>query len=162
MHLEGHRRAPWGDAACGKFGARRGSAARRAAAPCQRRRGQSVMTALLDLKVVREPALRGGRVAETNKRSRRRAGARVKRAATTHAQRGTVRLRESSEQFRFAQEALGIVTWIWDLRSDRVQWYGDASLLLGLAPRTFSGRFPDYLKHLHPDDVEAAKQTFVD
>ncbi len=101
-------------------------------------------------------------MAETSKRSRRQGGARVKRAATTHAQRGTVRLRESSEQFRFAQEALGIVTWIWDLRSDRVQWYGDASLLLGLAPKTFSGRFSDYLKHLHPDDVEAAKRTFVD
>lgn len=69
---------------------------------------------------------------------------------------------ESIEQFRLAQEALGIVTWIWDIGTDRVQWYGDISRLLGLPPRGFAGRFPDYLKQVHPDDVAAAKRTFIE
>src|SRR5262245_39704512 len=70
--------------------------------------------------------------------------------------------RETFEQFRLAQKTLGIVTWIWDISADRVQWHGDASRMLGLAPGTFSGRFPDYLKHGHPEDVVRAKDTFVD
>ena len=63
------------------------------------------------------------------------------------------RVREGIEQFRLAQETLGIVTWIWDLASGRVQWYGDGSRLLGLPPQGFSGRFEDYLKQVHPEDL---------
>jgi PAS domain S-box-containing protein len=72
------------------------------------------------------------------------------------------RLREGLEQFRLAQEALGIVTWIWDADIDRVQWHGDASRLLGLEPHTFGGRFEDWLKHVHPDDAGRARQNFID
>jgi PAS domain S-box-containing protein len=71
-------------------------------------------------------------------------------------------LLERSEQFELAQEALGVATWIWEPASDRVQWYGDVSQLLGLAPGSFSGRFEDYLARVHPEDVEGAKRTFVD
>jgi PAS domain S-box-containing protein len=71
-------------------------------------------------------------------------------------------LREGLEQFRLAQEAIGIVTWIWDAATDRVQWQGDCSPLLGLAPRSFSGRFADYLACVHPEDAPAARQTYVD
>lgn len=71
-------------------------------------------------------------------------------------------LRESAEQFRLAQEALGIVTWIWDIPSDRVQWYGDAARLLGLPPRSFSGRYQDYLKLVHPEDAATARAILVD
>jgi PAS domain S-box-containing protein len=75
---------------------------------------------------------------------------------------GVKRLRESAEQFRLAQEALGVVTWIWDIARDRVQWYGDASPLLGLEPGTFSGRFSDYLVHVHPDDAATARRIYAE
>jgi PAS domain S-box-containing protein len=87
--------------------------------------------------------------------------ARLRRRAASPAAQGGRRLRESAEQFRLAQETLGIVTWIWDVGVDRVQWHGDASPLLGMAPNSFSGRFAEYLEHLHPDDLARAKQTFV-
>ncbi|HEX5093847.1 MAG TPA: PAS domain-containing protein, partial [Burkholderiales bacterium] len=75
---------------------------------------------------------------------------------------GRPELRERSEQFELAQEALGIVTWIWDIPADHVQWYGDASRLLGLAAGRFSGRFGDYLAQVHPQDAASARKTFVD
>ncbi|HEX6692067.1 MAG TPA: PAS domain S-box protein [Burkholderiales bacterium] len=96
------------------------------------------------------------------KRSSRRGLARPRRGRPASAARRGGRLHESLEQFRLAQEALGIVTWIWDAETDRVQWYGDASHLLGMPPRSFSGRFADYLERVHPEDAASARQTFVD
>src|SRR5689334_17952898 len=94
----------------------------------------------------------------TRRREGRRAASKTARrpAAAPHR-----RAREASEQFRLAQETLGIVTWVWDLPSDRVQWYGDIARMLGLAPGTFAGRFADYLKQVRPEDAEQARGTFV-
>jgi len=78
------------------------------------------------------------------------------------ARRSGRRLHESIEQFRLAQGTLGIVTWIWDVATDRVQWQGDCSRLLGLPAKTFSGRFDDYLKAVHPEDAATARSTFID
>jgi PAS domain S-box-containing protein len=86
--------------------------------------------------------------------SKRKEGAPAKRRKAT--------LRESAEQFRLAQEALGIVTWIWDVATDRVQWYGDMSRLLGLRSGAFHGDFQDYLRYVHPEDAPRARTTFVD
>jgi len=41
-----------------------------------------------------------------------------------------------------------------------VQWYGDARRLLGWD--SFRGHYSEYLKHVHPDDVAAARATFLD
>ncbi len=71
-------------------------------------------------------------------------------------------LREHADQLALAQEAIGLATWIWDLRMDRVQWFGDMGALLGLPPRKFAGRFQDYLGALHLDDRAAASITFVE
>ena len=97
----------------------------------------------------------------TTRRGRRSAGgASVRRPQ--HRARTALRAREAYEQFRLAQEALGIVTWIWDPATQRTQWYGDASPLLGLPPGKFSGRFDDYLRRVHPDDSFRARQVYVD
>jgi len=101
-------------------------------------------------------------LASSTKRSSARPRLRPGRGSAAHSQQRGRRLRESSAQFRLAQEALGFVTWIWDVRDDRVQWYGDMSRLLGLAPGSFSGRFEDYLTFVHPEDVAGARATFLD
>ncbi len=59
------------------------------------------------------------------------------------------------------QEAMGIVTWIWHLGDERVEWFGDMAALLGLPRGAFGGRFPDFLRCMHPDDVEASRTRFV-
>ena len=71
-------------------------------------------------------------------------------------------LKQKAEQLRFAQDTVGIVTWVWDLVTDRVTWYGDLSPLLGMAPESFAGRFRDYLALVHPDDADSSRQAFVD
>ena len=108
---------------------------------------------------------RGGRkgvVAADPKDVRRRAAARSSRGRLAHARKRDRGPRDGHEQFELVQEALGIVTWIWDLEPDLARWYGDVSRLLGLHSGRFSGRFADYLAHLHPEDAEKAKQVYVD
>jgi diguanylate cyclase (GGDEF)-like protein/PAS domain S-box-containing protein len=53
-------------------------------------------------------------------------------------------------------------TWIWDIERDRVEWFGDLSPLLGLAPRRFGGRFSEYLEYVHPSDHERARALYVE
>jgi PAS domain S-box-containing protein len=72
------------------------------------------------------------------------------------------RLQESAAQFRLARDALGIVTWVWEIGADRVQWHGDPAPLLGLEPGRFAGRFADFLARVHGDDVAAARQAYID
>ncbi len=59
-------------------------------------------------------------------------------------------------------EAVGIVTWIWDITTDSASWFGDLSPLLGLPPHGFDGRFAAFLARLHPDDVERSRQRMID
>jgi PAS domain S-box-containing protein len=62
--------------------------------------------------------------------------------------------------FALAQQALGFVTWIWkDSQGDRAEYLGDISPLLGLPANSFSGRYGDYQKCLHPEDVLASRRT---
>jgi PAS domain S-box-containing protein len=84
------------------------------------------------------------------------------RRAAAPARRQQKTLRETSQQFRLAQEALGVVTWVWDLKQDRVQWYGNIEPHLGLARGSFSGRFQDYLRYVHPEDRARAKAVYLD
>ncbi len=69
---------------------------------------------------------------------------------------------EPLEQLEFVHRTAGLTSWIWEVASDRVQWFGDPDALLGLPPGGFSGRFDDYLARLHPEDAGAAKRTYVD
>lgn len=71
-------------------------------------------------------------------------------------------LRQKAEQLSLAHDTMGIVSWVWDIVRDRVQWYGDISQLLGLPAGTFTGRFGDYLALAHPEDAERIRQSFVD
>ena len=64
-----------------------------------------------------------------------------------------------AEHFALAQQALGFVTWIWDGVGDRAEYFGDLSPLLGLPAGSHSGRYEDYQKSLHPDDVRASRRT---
>ena len=65
------------------------------------------------------------------------------------------------DQLEFVHRTAGVVSWVWDIRADRTEWFGDLGLLLGLAPGTFSGRYQDYLSRLDPRDVERARRKFI-
>src|SRR5258706_2442785 len=86
----------------------------------------------------------------------------VRPARRVAAPRRASRVHETLEQFRLAQQELGLVTGSGVVAGDRVPWHGDASGRLALPPKSFSGRFPDYLKLVHPADVAAARTVFND
>jgi PAS domain S-box-containing protein len=58
-----------------------------------------------------------------------------------------------------AQEALGLVTWLWSEGMPDAEWFGDLSPLLGLAPGAYSGTRAGYVKALHPEDVEESDRV---
>ena len=67
-----------------------------------------------------------------------------------------------SAQLVLLHEAVGIVTWIWDVDTDTSRWFGDLSPLLGMPPQGYDGRFRTFLVRLHPDDVEPSRQRMID
>lgn len=69
---------------------------------------------------------------------------------------------ERLDQLEFVHRTAGITSWVWDVEEDRVQWFGEPDALFGLAPGSYSGRFPDYLSLLHPEDAPQARRTYVD
>ncbi|HET7198823.1 MAG TPA: ATP-binding protein [Burkholderiales bacterium] len=62
----------------------------------------------------------------------------------------------------YVHGTLRAASWVWDIETDRVEWFGDACGLLGVGPGAFSGRFAEYLARLHPEDAASAKRTFVE
>ena len=67
------------------------------------------------------------------------------------------RERELQAQLAAVQEALGAITWVWEVTDNTVHWSGDASPLLGLPAGSFSGTFRDWLGCLHPQELDAAR-----
>ncbi len=65
-------------------------------------------------------------------------------------------------QVLWSQDALGLVTWMWDTRANEVRWFGDIAPLLGLAAGTFSGLFEDYLGYVHTEDREASRRVAIE
>jgi diguanylate cyclase (GGDEF)-like protein/PAS domain S-box-containing protein len=66
------------------------------------------------------------------------------------------------EQILWAQDALGLVIWLWETERDDPQWLGDLAPLLGLPAGSFVGGFKQYLARLHPDDRAGARQSLID
>jgi two-component system, sensor histidine kinase and response regulator len=86
-------------------------------------------------------------------------------AAPTHQipvrDEGGRRLVDGTTQLALVQDAMGIVTWIWDPVVDEVAWYGDLSPLLGLTRGSFAESFPAFQAAMHEDDVAASKTRFI-
>ena len=62
-------------------------------------------------------------------------------------------------QLEFVHRSANLVSWVWDLASSNVEWFGDRDELLGLPAGSFSGLYHDYFAALHPDDRAASRDT---
>ena len=86
----------------------------------------------------------------------------VLRNPTTTVERGS----PDSELAR-AHEAVGLVTWLWDVEARRLHWTGDLSPLLGLPPGRFGAtmvaraKSPDGAFAVHGLDACAARGLFA-
>ena len=71
-------------------------------------------------------------------------------------------LEQHLRRLEFVHRTARLTSWVWDIESDAVHWFGEPEALLDLDPGSFSGRFCDYLPCLHPDDAPQARQIFID
>jgi PAS domain S-box-containing protein len=63
-------------------------------------------------------------------------------------------LRESKERLDLALQSAGVGTWTWDVGANALIWDDFLHPLFGLLPKTFPGRYEDFLALVHPDDRE--------
>ena len=70
--------------------------------------------------------------------------------------------RESERLFRMTEEATGIGTWNWNLKTDELTWSPNLYRLVGLQPGEQADRLYDHwLSVMHPDDREAAEASAI-
>jgi len=67
--------------------------------------------------------------------------------------------RSSAERLSLALEAGSMGVWEWDLLTDRIWWSENVEPIHGLAPGTFGGTLEDFLKLVHPEDLEFVKRS---
>jgi len=80
------------------------------------------------------------------------------RDVTEHkrAQRALV---ESEQRLSLALEVGRMGAWEWDLRSNRMSWSPTLESLHGLEAGTFGGRYEDFLRDIHPEDVARVRSA---
>lgn len=83
-------------------------------------------------------------------------------AVRSQLRRSRASLERRIGQLEFVHDAAGVVSWVWDIASDHIEWFGDRDAMLGLRQGAFSGRYQDYLAQVHPDDVAGARGVFID
>ena len=78
----------------------------------------------------------------------------------------TERAQVSEERLRLALKAARMGTWNWDILSNEVLYSPTTEAIHGLVPGSFNGTFSDFLKSVHPNDLEwvtqALKHTLQD
>ncbi len=67
-------------------------------------------------------------------------------------------LRDSKLKLHLALELAHMGTWEWDIASNKIDWSTNLEIALGFAPGTFSGRFEDFLRVIHPDDRDMVER----
>jgi PAS domain S-box-containing protein len=67
-------------------------------------------------------------------------------------------LRDSKLKLHMALELAHMGTWEWDLVSNKIDWSTNLEIALGFAPGTFSGRYEDFLRVIHPEDRDTVEQ----
>ncbi|HZQ35163.1 MAG TPA: PAS domain S-box protein, partial [Dehalococcoidia bacterium] len=68
-------------------------------------------------------------------------------------------LREREERLTLAQRAGGIGTFEWFVAENRIVWTPELEALYGLPPGGFEGRYEDWARRVHRDDLPAAEAS---
>lgn len=71
-------------------------------------------------------------------------------------------LAESESRLHAAQAVAHVGSWIWDLRTDRVEWSDEMSRILGLETSSFSGNPAEAAgRSAHPEDRAAVRECLL-
>jgi PAS domain S-box-containing protein len=103
-----------------------------------------IPTRITEVEEVRESLLRAGRLIQERSEERDRVEA---------------ELREVTERLELAQEAANIGAFERDLITDAVKWSPSQEILYGLRAGGFEGKYQDWKKRVHPEDVAAIESA---
>jgi PAS domain S-box-containing protein len=68
-------------------------------------------------------------------------------------------LKEHSFNCTKAQQIAHLGNWEWDILENRISWSDELYRIVGLFPQKFGANYEDYLRCIHPDDLEFFKKT---
>jgi len=68
-------------------------------------------------------------------------------------------LKNSERHLREAQAIAHIGIWEWNVGEDDIYWSDETYKIFGLNPGEFKVKYEDFLKFVHPDDVEFVKKS---
>ena len=66
--------------------------------------------------------------------------------------------RTNLERLRLAQQAARVGSYEWDIKTGLIRWTPELEALYGLQAGSFGGKFSDWEKSVHPEDIEEAKR----
>jgi two-component system sensor histidine kinase/response regulator len=66
-------------------------------------------------------------------------------------------LRASEQRLALAQRAAGVGTWDWNVTTDVIFWAAETEEIYGLPPGGFAGRYENWSRTVHPDDLPIAE-----
>lgn len=69
------------------------------------------------------------------------------------------RLAEIEDQIRESEALAHVGSWLWDLRTDAVQWSDEFHRIHGLDPLDFEGTLEAHLRPVHPDDRARVREA---
>lgn len=70
-------------------------------------------------------------------------------------------LYESDERFRLAISSITDILYEWNIQTDMIQWFGDIDTLLGYEIGKSPRSLHEFLKHIHPDDVNTIQTVMT-
>jgi PAS domain S-box-containing protein len=70
-------------------------------------------------------------------------------------------LRRINERLELAQAAANIGTFDWNLQTNQVDWSASEERLFGLPPGGFEGKYENWRKRVHPEDLAATEKEVL-
>jgi PAS domain S-box-containing protein len=71
-------------------------------------------------------------------------------------------LAEMDARLEEAEALSGVGSWLWDLRTDAVQWSAEFHRIHGIDPLDFAGTFESYLELISPQDRESMRGAMTE
>jgi PAS domain S-box-containing protein len=69
-------------------------------------------------------------------------------------------IRESEENLKNAQKYARIGSWIWNVKTDQLDWTDEMFRIFGIAKESFTGRLQDVISRaIHPDDLPKVNES---
>lgn len=80
-------------------------------------------------------------------------------ALSIQSRRAEEALRQSQEQLTIALGAGRMGVWEWDIPAGRIAWTAGLEAIHGMPAGTYGGRFEDFKRAIHPEDLERVSAT---